>query len=358
MSTYLLIDIGAGTMDILYWDDVSDLHYKAVVRSPVPYLADKIACTPGDILITGTEMGGGVVTQVLKERAREHRVVISAEASATLHHDRDKVVSWGIEIISRHEVQERMADNRFSHFNLADIDGARLETIVKGMGVPYAFDVVGICAQDHGVPPRGVSHLDFRHRMFTETLNTDPHAHTLLYSGEAVPPSMNRLKSIVRSSEVLPAKEVFIMDSGMAAIQGASLDGLARGRECVAVLDVATSHTLGATLIHGEIAGFFEYHTSDITGGKIDRLIIDLADGKLNHRQILDEGGHGAYLRKAVGFRNVERIIATGPKRRLLADSGLPIKEGAPMGDNMMTGTLGLLAAIRIRKQQKPFPVV
>ena len=43
MSRLLMIDIGAGTMDILVYDTQTDLHYKAVVKSPVRYLAEKAA---------------------------------------------------------------------------------------------------------------------------------------------------------------------------------------------------------------------------------------------------------------------------------------------------------------------------
>jgi uncharacterized protein (DUF1786 family) len=337
-------------MDILCWDDASPLHYKAVVRSPVPYFADKINSCPGDVLITGLEMGGGSVTSVLKKRAHKHRVVLSERASATLHHDKDRIVSWGIEVKAEDDVRKLMQTHQFSHFETADIDVQRLEEIVKGLGISFEFDVVGICAQDHGVPPKGVSHLDYRHRLFTAILDKDPHAGALLYEKDAVPPSMNRLTSIAQSAEQLPAKEIFVMDSGMAAIQGAALDSLATDKDCIAVLDVATSHTLGATLVNGDIAGFFEYHTSEINGAKVDRLLKDLADGNLNHQQILDEGGHGAYLREAIGFDAIQTIIATGPRRGLLSDSSLEISYGAPMGDNMMTGTLGLLSAIKTRK--------
>ena len=39
MGRYLLLDIGAGTLDMLCYDTDQDLHYKAVVRSPVRVLA-------------------------------------------------------------------------------------------------------------------------------------------------------------------------------------------------------------------------------------------------------------------------------------------------------------------------------
>jgi len=66
------------------------------------------------------------------------------------------------------------------------------------------------------------------------------------------------------------------------------------------------------------------------------------------------EGGHGAYIRKAFGFGAAEIIVATGPKRGMLRKSRLPIVFGAPLGDNMMTGTAGVLEAVRRRKGLEP----
>ena len=48
MSKFLMLDIGAGTMDVLYYDIDSGLHYKAVVKSPVMYMAEKVAGLEGD----------------------------------------------------------------------------------------------------------------------------------------------------------------------------------------------------------------------------------------------------------------------------------------------------------------------
>jgi len=180
-------------------------------------------------------------------------------------------------------------------------------------------------------------------------LDNTPFPHNLLYHRGQVPEEMNRLRSIARQAALMQARNVFVMDSGMAAILGASTDTAARGSHNLVVLDVATSHTVGAVITGNEIAGFFEYHTHDITLGRLETLIRDLANGNLHHDQILSEGGHGCYLRKTVGFENIEAIIATGPKRDLLSGSGLPIVYGAPMGDNMMTGNAGMLEAIKLK---------
>ena len=91
MSKFLMIDIGAGTMDILYHDDKIGFSYKAVVKSPVLYLAEKLSDLPGDLLLTGNEMGGGAVSEVLKKRAQTGKVIMSASSAATVHHSLEKV---------------------------------------------------------------------------------------------------------------------------------------------------------------------------------------------------------------------------------------------------------------------------
>ncbi|MCK5204121.1 MAG: pyruvate formate-lyase activating enzyme [Desulfobacterales bacterium] len=354
MSRFLMIDVGAGTMDVLHYDTESDLHYKAVVKSPVRYLAERASSVAGNLLVVGNEMGGGPITQALIARANEAEVVMSVSAAATLNHDLEKVKSWGIKLVEDERAENLKKDKSYTVITLGDLESQQLEQIVNSFGVPFEFDAVAICAQDHGVPPPGISHLDFRHNLFQTCLADNPYPHTLLYSDKDVPDTMNRLKSIAQSALKLPAAEIYVMDSGMAAILGASMDSLAQGKKPVLLLDIATSHTVGAAMAGEEIAGFFEYHTQDITLEKLEDLLRDLADGKLSHRQILSQGGHGAFLRQAVGFSAIETIVATGPKRKLLAGSQLPIEYGAPWGDNMMTGTVGLLEALRRSKGLEP----
>ncbi len=95
MSRFLCVDIGAGTMDVLWFDTESVHHYKAVVVSPVRAIAERAARLQGDLVVTGCEMGGGPVTAVLRQRAETHDVVVSLSAAATLHHDAEKVRAWG-----------------------------------------------------------------------------------------------------------------------------------------------------------------------------------------------------------------------------------------------------------------------
>jgi len=354
MSRYLLVDIGAGTMDVLWYDDRTREQYKAVVKSPVRTLAEKAASLPKGIVVTGMEMGGGPVSAVLKDKARKSRVLMTGAAAATIHHDPEQVRAAGIEIVGDGEAEAAAKTGKYCKLALGDLELDRMKRIVKGFGVPFAFNVVGICAQDHGVPPAGRSHLDFRHEVFKAALDKTPLPSSLLYPDGEIPDALNRLRSVAVSARGLPTDEIYVMDSGMAAMTGAPTDPLARGKQHVMILDIATSHTLAAVFSGEELAAFFEYHTRDITLPRLEELLPRLADGGLEHRDILEEGGHGAYTREAVGFEAVEVILATGPKRGLLHGSSLPIAYGAPGGDNMMTGTVGLLKAIQLRKGLEP----
>ena len=355
---FLIMDIGAGTTDILYYDSGSGRLYKAVAESPVLSMAEKAERLPGKLLITGREMGGGAISQVLKKRAKTDGVLMSLSSAPTIHHDMERVRSFGIQVIPDMEAEDLKHDKGYSHLHIGDLEIEKLGYIIQGLGIPFSFDIVGICAQDHGMPPPGISHLDYRHHIFTEKLENNPFPQAMLFRDDEIPDSLGRLNALAEAAKGLHSREIYVMDSGMAAILGASMDPAALSRERILTLDVATSHTVGATMENEELTGFFEYHTKDITLERLESLIVELAEGNLSHRKILEEGGHGAYIRKALGFHAVEIIIATGPKRVLIKNSRLSVIPGAPLGDNMMTGTAGVLEAVRRRLDLDPIPQI
>ncbi len=154
MSRILCLDVGAGTLDILWVDTERELPLKAVVASPVRTIAERIERLAGDLLVTGGEMGGGPVTEALRRRAQTHRVWITAEAAATLHHDPEVVRGWGFERIEAADAERIRRRFGPAHVELADIEVDRIRGLIEGFGVPFAFDVVAFCLQDHGVPIR------------------------------------------------------------------------------------------------------------------------------------------------------------------------------------------------------------
>ena len=182
-----MVDVGAGTMDVLYYDDRSGINYKAVVKSPVRYMSERAAQLRGNVLITGREMGGGALARILAKHTETAEVVMTRSSALTISHDPARVQSLGIRIIDDDEARSIPALESYTRLLLGDLQKNHLEQIVQDLGVPFEFDVVAICAQDHGMPPGGVSHLDYRHNLFKNRLDRQPFPHTLLYAADEVP---------------------------------------------------------------------------------------------------------------------------------------------------------------------------
>jgi len=352
MPRFLAIDVGAGTLDVMFLDTRSGDQFKFVAKSPTRILAERIlACRKERILITGRQMGGGPVAEAIRTKARQCRVMMTRSASETIHHRVERIERLGVVVISQKAARREAQSRRVFWFKTGDILTEDILSMLKSMGIEPVMDFLGICVQDHGTPKKKISSLDFRHQIFKEIIDKSPKPTAFLFESERVPSYLRRMRAVAMDAKGIPSSRIYLMDTGMAAILGASSDPSARGKESVIVLDVATSHTLGALLVSGEIAGFFEYHTSAITPEILKSLITDLAEGRLSHERIVSEGGHGAYVRKAVGFDGVEIILATGPKRKILERVGIDnIVLGAPFGDNMMTGTAGLILAMAERE--------
>ncbi len=352
MARFLAVDVGASTLDAMVLDSDSGDQFKFVAKSPTRALGERImACTSRRILITGHQMGGGSVTEAIKAKARHCRLVMTRSAAETIHNREERVRDLGVIVVSHKEAKQEAKKRNTSRFWAGDIVVEDMLTMLKSMGIEPDFDFFGICVQDHGTPKGEASSLDFRHRIFKGIIDKDPRPSAFLFEADQIPSYLRRMRAAAVDAKGIPSEKIYVMDTGMAAILGASSDPSARGKKSVIVLDIASSHTLGALLLDGEIGGLFEYHTRAITPEILEALIVDLAEGRLSHERIISEGGHGAYARKSPGFDAVETILATGPKRGILGETGIKgIVPGAPFGDNMMTGTAGLILAIAGRE--------
>ncbi len=352
MARFLAIDVGASTLDALFLDSQSGDQFKFVAKSPTRVLAERIMASKNDrILITGRQMGGGSVAEAIRDKARQSRVMMTRSAAETIHHRKERIKNLGVTLISAKAAGQEAKKRNTSQFKAGDIVVEDIVTMLKSMGIDPVVDFFGICVQDHGTPKENISALDFRHQIFRGIIDIDPRPSAFLFEADRIPSYLRRMRAAAMDAKGIPSGKTYLMDTGMAAILGASSDPLARGKRSIMVLDIASSHTLGALSLDGEIGGFFEYHTSAITPEILQDLIVDLAEGRLSHEKIVAEGGHGAYTRKAPGFDGVEIILGTGPKRSILKGVGMEgIVPGAPFGDNMMTGTAGLILAMAERE--------
>ncbi len=136
-------------------------------------------------------------------------------------------------------------------------------------------------------------------------------------------------------------------DTGPAALYGA----MAESDGDAVLVNVGTGHTVCVVALQGRLAGVFEHHTSLLDGPGLDLRLRRFLGGDLSSDEVREDGGHGALLAPQVGTRDLTAmpLIATGPRRTLLAGGALPFTFAAPHGDMMLTGCFGLLRAFADR---------
>jgi len=105
---------------------------------------------------------------------------------------------------------------------------------------------------------------------------------------------------------------------------------------------------MAAIISRGEIVGILEHHTRRLRPQKIERLLIDFADGEISDQDIFNDKGHGLFfLTEPPGFSKIEKVVATGPRRNIFTETSLLVHFAAPAGDMMMTGPMGLVEATK-----------
>jgi uncharacterized protein (DUF1786 family) len=152
------------------------------------------------------------------------------------------------------------------------------------------------------------------------------------------------------SEKQLPTAQVLVMDTAPAAILGCLNDPVVGKDESILAINVGNGHTIAAIIYRRRILGLLEHHTRLLNPQKITKLLKDFTDGTLTDDQIFIDGGHGLFfVEEPPGFSSIDKIIATGPNREILAKKNLPVHFAAPSGDVMMTGPIGMVETI-IRK--------
>ncbi len=351
----LALDIGAGTEDVLLYDDAEDSVencIKMVLPSPTQVYAAKVREATErekDLFVDGDIIGGGAFTFALKRHIESGlRVFMTEKAAYTVRNNLEEVKSLGINVVSGgppsdfngerltiKEVNLEEIKSFLSHFNDELLD----------------VDVVAIAVQDHGVQPEGTSNRRFRIQKIHEMLEDDPKPERLAFREDEVPECFLRMKSSVESSKrQMPNAKVLVMDTSPAAILGCLSDPEIKGYSDIIAVNVGNCHTMAALISNRRIIGLMEHHTHLMDKDNIEALLIDFADGKLSNEEVFNNGGHGlVFLEDPPGFFKIEKVAVTGPNRDLLAGSTLPVHFAAPAGDVMMTGTMGLVEAAKRR---------
>jgi uncharacterized protein (DUF1786 family) len=349
----LALDIGAGTEDVLLYDDAKENVencIKLILPSPSQIFTAKIREATQlhrDVLIKGDIIGGGLFTSALKKHIKAGcRVVMFENAAYTVRNNLDDVRALGITIIKENQLRNFQGDTLI----LEEININQLKAFLTNFNEDFSnIDVVAIAVQDHGVCPKGMSNRRVRIQTIRELLEIDSRPEVLAFTEDELPSCFLRMKSAVAvSKRQLPNAEVILMDTALAAIVGCLQDPVVTKKERVLAVNVGNGHTMAAIIFKGHIVGLLEHHTHALNPQTIKRLLIDFVDGKLSDDAVFKDGGHGLFfLEDAPCFSKIDQIAVTGPNRNLLAQTNLPILFASPAGDVMMTGPIGLVEVVK-----------
>ena len=335
----LIIDIGSGTQDVLFYETGKEIEncFKMVLPSPTQEKAKKIreiTQKRAPLFLTGRVMGGGACVAAIKNHLKSGLEVFATKSAAkTINDNMDHVKALGIKLVEK--PPKDMVPVELEDVN---IDQWRRFCELWSIRLP---DQYAVAVQDHGESME-LSNRHFRMMRWRAFMDSGGRFEDLIY--RQPPVDLTRMKSVRESLN----QNVILMDTGAAAICGALEDpALAALKEKgLVIVNLGNSHTLIALVLGGKVTGLCEHHTSMLTPSKLSHLIDRIVTGSLTHQEVYDDGGHGVALAKKFSGMGLSPMTAvTGPKRSL--SESLHFYKAVPHGDMMLSGCFGLLRAGR-----------
>jgi len=350
----LAMDIGAGTEDILLYDDRKksvENCVKMVLPSPSQVFVAKVREATRlykDVFVKGDIIGGGAFASALRNHVEKGlRVVMTENAAYTVRNDLDEVRELGIEIVAGENEPRGFKGETLT---IEEVNLAKLQGFFTEFNESLSdLDVVAVAVQDHGIFPKGMSNRRFRIQKLKELLKDGPKPETLAFKEEEIPLYFLRMRSAALASRrQLPRAKVLLMDTSPAAVLGCLKDPVVEKANQILAINVGNGHTMAAIISEGNILGVMEHHTRLLNPQKIEQFLTNFADGKLSDEEVFKDGGHGLFfLAEPLGFSKIEKVVATGPNRNILAKTNLSVHFATPAGDVMMTGPMGLVEATK-----------
>jgi uncharacterized protein (DUF1786 family) len=357
----LAVDVGTGTQDILLFESGKTIEncLSMVMPSPTVIVADRIKHATGrgqPIVLTGVTMGGGPCHWAARDHALAgYPVAVTPEAGRTFDDDLTMVEKMGFEILDDSEAEKRAQRPDVVHIELQDFQADAIITALRAFDVDPRVDALAIAAFDHGAAPPGISDRRFRFDFITRTVQHNPIPSAFAYTVQDTPADLTRLRAVATSaarylelSGADPSAPLLLMDTGSAAALGSLEDPVVRNQQEALLCNIGNFHTLAFHLVQGRIVGIFEHHTGEISKGRLEELLVKLANGTLSNEEVFADSGHGALVlgQPATNGRAFPFLSVTGPRRELLRGSGLHPYEAVPHGDMMLAGCYGLLRAL------------
>ncbi len=332
----LAIDVGAGTQDIFLFDDAYESGYKLIVPSPTVILARALSKIKNDVVFTGETMGGGAITEAIEGHIEKgYKVAMTERAARTIRDNIPYVESLGISIVEEKDARS-LVKKGYVHMETRDVDKRTINAALSAFGLPTEPKIIAVAVEDHGLAEKGEKDRACRFRLFSKMLP----GRVEKFGYDEPPKNYTRMVGVKETlTRDYPNAKHLIMDSKLAALFGAN--HAANVNEMMAI-DVGNGHTT-AGMFEGQVLyGIFEHHTSALTKDTdhARALLIQFADGSLTQKQVIDDGGHGVFVAKALGY--VPTYI-TGPRRKELYSMKLKFQFLDPYGDVMLTGDVGLV---------------
>jgi uncharacterized protein (DUF1786 family) len=220
---------------------------------------------------------------------------------------------------------------------LGDFDADAWRQLFAAFEVPYPSHFA-VAVQDHGFAPQE-SNRRFRFQYWEDFLSRGGLLADLAFRDP--PPQFTRMLAV---QDTLPG--ALLMDTCAAGVLGALLDPQARDRrgEGLMVVNLGNAHTF-AVLVRGErLWGIYEHHTGLLTPPKLFDHLSRFRAGGLTNDEVFADQGHGcAYAPDYPPASKFSLAVITGPRRRLA--QGWTGHFAAPLGDMMLSGCFGLVAA-------------
>jgi len=332
----LAVDVGTGTTDVLLYETGKEPEncVKLILPSATSLMARRIrkAREMGeDVFLWGPVMGGGPLTQAVREHvASGLRVYATEEAARSLHDDIERVREMGVIIT---EEADAIA------LKTGDIPLEFLKSLLREIGEELPENIA-VAVQDHGFSPHKSNRV-FRFQWLREMLEKERFLFNLSF--EDPPEYLTRMRAVVRTLEP-HFQNLIIMDTGFAALAGAS----ERCSERLLIINAGNGHTLAGIVEDGYLLGIFEHHTR-MVDESYPRMIEKFIRGDLTFEEVFEAGGHGALLLEKP--RGVERTLIVGPKREIVKRAGVDGEFPAPHGDMMLTGCFGLVRSFFWKKR-------
>lgn len=336
----LAVDVGFGTQDILLYDDsdVAENSIKMVFPSMTQLLAREVLRSGSDLCFHGSTMGGGPLAHAIYEHIKKgYRVWMTPGSARSIRDDPEQVREMGVQITEEHPPEEC----RGKRIMTMDVDFPFLRDVLHGIGERFSFDWVAVAVQDHGYAVEK-SDREFRFEKFREALEKSGRLSSLAHLSP--PPYYTRMSSVVDEVRKYHSGNILVVDTKIAAIAGALYDVEERP---VIAIDVGNGHTTAAIVSEDmHVLGLFEHHTHMLTTRRLEDYLRRFASGGLTNEEVFNDRGHGCYIREKPS-EEPRLVVATGPRRSLLAGSSLRVVNASPMGDVMMTGPAGMTAIIK-----------